>query len=463
MSTMKEKILMLLIFLSAYTAVQAGNMPRNIHVSENGRFLVGQDGKPFFYLGDTAWELFHRLTREKADEYLQSRAAQGFTVIQAVALAELGGLDVPNAYGFLPLDGKDPTRPAVKPGENDDYWDNVDWIVSRANELGLYVGLLPTWGSYWHDGDKPVFNPQNAYTYGKWIARRYRDAKIIWILGGDRNPENDRQRTIIREMAKGLREGDDGSHLITYHPGGAWGSADFFHGEEWIDFNMRQNGHNTWYEIYAKTLVDYKRVPARPVIDGEPIYEDHPVAFDAARRGHSVAADCRRALYWDLFNGACGHTYGHHSVWQFYDGNRQPVNNPLMTWREALKQPGAAQMKYAKELLLGYGYSDRIPATGKVLVENNIKSAWPGEGIYHFAATMDTKGSYLMVYAPVGRRFGVNTSVLRGEKLYGWWFNPRNGRRTKIGKVKKAASVNFITPTPGEETDWVLIVETKNK
>lgn len=460
---MKRKLLATLLCLAAALAVQAAIMPQAIRVSENGHYLIGQDGKPFFYLGDTAWELFHRLTREEADEYLRARAAQGFTVIQAVALAEFGGLDVPNAYGFLPLVGKDPAHPAVKPGENDDYWDNVDWIVSRANGLGLYVGLLPTWGSHWHDGGKPAFNPQNAYTYGKWIAGRYRNAKIIWILGGDRNPGNDRQRAIIREMARGLREGDGGSHLITYHPGGAWGSADFFHGEEWIDFNMRQNGHNTWYEIYAKTLVDYNRVPARPVIDGEPVYEDHPVAFDAARRGHSVAADCRRALYWDLFNGACGHTYGHHSVWQFYDYNRQPVNNPLMTWREALNQPGASQMKYAKELLLGYDYPNRIPATDMVLAGNNIKSAWPGEGIYHFAATMDAGGSYLMVYAPVGRRFGVNTTVLRGEDLCGWWFNPRNGRRTKIGKVKKAASVSFITPTPGEETDWVLIVETKNK
>ena len=86
---------------------------RPITVSENGHYLQYADGRPFFYQGDTAWELFHRLDREQADLYLRDRAAKGFNVIQAVALAELDGVDVPNAYGDLPLTDRDPSRPAV--------------------------------------------------------------------------------------------------------------------------------------------------------------------------------------------------------------------------------------------------------------------------------------------------------------------------------------------------------------
>jgi hypothetical protein len=44
---------------------QAQTLPR-LKVSDNHRFLVTQDGKPFFYLADTAWELFHRLDRQQA-------------------------------------------------------------------------------------------------------------------------------------------------------------------------------------------------------------------------------------------------------------------------------------------------------------------------------------------------------------------------------------------------------------
>jgi len=453
---------MCLLLVGPEMGVFAADIPERILVSENKRFLVDQDGNPFFYLGDTAWELFHRLSREEADEYLRCRAEQGFTVIQAVALAELDGIKVPNAYGFLPFHDEDPTRWSEGLGENDDYWDHVDWIIRRANEYGLYVGLLPTWGRYWHDGKQPVFNAERARLYGRKIAQRYKEAKVIWILGGDRNPENEDQKNIIRAMAEGIREGDGHTHLVTYHPGGSWGSADFFHGEEWIDFNMRQNGHNHWYDIYRKTLVDYQRAPVVPVMDGEPIYEDHPVAFNAQMRGHSVAADCRRALYWDLFNGAFGHTYGHHSVWQFYDEGRQGINNPLMTWHEAIHQPGANEMRYAKELLMSFPFLTRIPATDKVLADHPIASAWPGQGIYHFAATMDTDATYLMVYAPVGRPFIVKTSVLKGEKLTGKWFNPRNGKIKKIGRVRKADAVEFISPDPGEILDWILVLQSSN-
>src|SRR5262247_935715 len=88
------------------SSVQVLAAPR-LKVTENHRYLQYEDGKPFFYLGDTAWELFHRLNREEATQYLTNRAQKGFTVIQAVVLAQLGGLTVPNPYGDLPLIGGD--------------------------------------------------------------------------------------------------------------------------------------------------------------------------------------------------------------------------------------------------------------------------------------------------------------------------------------------------------------------
>jgi len=311
-----------------------------LKVSENKRFLVHADGTPFFYLGDTAWELFHRLNREEADKYLQNRSAKGFTVIQAVALAEVDGHRDPNPYGHLPLVDLDPARPAVSDGPNNDYWDHVDYIVDKANSLGLYIGFLPTWGRYWHDNvkdGKPLFTVQNAETYGRWLGRRYRDKHLIWILGGDRTIENDEQKEVIRAMAHGLAAGDGGAHLITFHPRGGGGSADYFHNDDWLDFNMRQNGHNAKFnEGFQNTRADYDRMPVKPVIDGEPIYEDHPVSFRADNLGHSISSDVRRPLYWDLFTGAFGHTYGHHSVWQMWQPGRGPINNPLMPWYEAI-------------------------------------------------------------------------------------------------------------------------------
>ena len=436
-----------------------------LQVSTNKRFLQHADGTPFFYLGETAWELFHRLNREEANKYLTDRAKKGFTVIQTVALAELDGLRVPNAYGHLPFVDFDPTRPAIKDGADNDYWDHVDYIVNRANELGMYIGFLPTWGQYWHD-PQPLFNVVNAEKYGEFLGDRYKDSKIIWIVGGDRRIENEEQKEVIRAMVRGLKKGDGGNHLITFHPVGWASSSQHFHTEDWLDFNMRQTSHFTDFtNNYSQTADDYALQPPKPVIDGEPLYEDHPIAFRADRFGHSIAADVRRPLYWNLFLGAFGHAYGHHSVWQMYDPekNRRPVNTPLMSWQEALNQPGASQMMYGRLLMESRPFLTRIPDPS-IIVTSNVPTAMPGEGRYRFVATRDEAGTYAMVYAPVGREFSVRMDVIRGKEVTAWWYNPRNGKATKIGAFSNEQEVrSFTPPDKGEMIDWVLVLDNAAK
>jgi hypothetical protein len=439
----------------------AASLPK-LKVSDNRRFLVTESGQPFFWLGDTAWELFHRLNREEAVQYLDDRAAKGFTVIQAVALAELDGLNTPNPYGHRPLLDNDPTKPDVKDGPDNDYWDHVDFIVREANRRGMYIGLLPTWGDKWNKkwGVGPeIFTPQNAEAYGRWLGQRYRDAGLVWILGGDRPIENDTHREIIRAMARGLCAGHGGAHLITFHPMGGQGSAQYFHEEDWLDFNMRQNGHNLEFTgRYDQTRKDYDRTPVKPVLDGEPVYEDHPVAFAPDQQGHSVAADVRRPLYWNLFSGAFGHTYGHHSVWQMWAPGREPINRPLMPWYEAIRQPGAGQMQHAKHLLLSRPFLTRVP-DDSVIVTDRVPSSVPGAGRYRFVATRDTEGTYAMVYAPVGRAFKVRMDVIRGAPVRAWWFNPRDGKATAIGTFENQGVREFTPPDPGELLDWVLVLD----
>ena len=248
-----------------------------LSVSPNRRFLTHDDGSPFFYLGDTAWELFHRLNREDASRYLEDRAAKGFTVVQAVAISEFDGPSDPNADGDLPLHGQDPARP------NGAYFRHVDWIVDRAAQLGMFVGMLPTWADKvgpmnWGTGPE-VFTIEHAATYGRFLGERFKDAPILWILGGDRNPTTPEHIDIWRSMAEGLAAGDGGNHLRTFHPQGRSSSATFVHKEDWLDFNMVQSGH---HELngpnYRMIDADYARVPVKPVLDAsKPCYEHHPV------------------------------------------------------------------------------------------------------------------------------------------------------------------------------------------
>jgi hypothetical protein len=343
------------------TSVAARDLPR-LKVSDNGRFLVTEQGKPFFWLGDTAWLLLQNLTEEEAEHYLRDRAAKRFTVIQAMAVP-WNSRAVPNAAGELAFIDGDPTRP------NEKYWTHVDAVVAMAARLGLYIGLLPTWGDAYspREGGEELLTPENAGIYGEFLGRRYRDRPVIWILGGDRSPENDRHLDTIRALARGLRRGDEGRHLMTFHPGGWSTSSRWFHEDDWLAFNMIQSGHHDRnipnYDLIA---ADYALHPPKPCLDGEADYEDHPVNWHP-ENGHFNDYDVRKTAYWAAFAGAHGHTYGCNEVWQFYVPGRQPYGDPRRPWQEAISLPGAAQMQHLRGLIASRPFLSRIPDQSLVL------------------------------------------------------------------------------------------------
>ncbi|TAH19241.1 MAG: DUF4038 domain-containing protein [Cytophagales bacterium] len=445
-----KKILLSICFLSLYFASLA-----QFRVSENKRFIL-RDGKPFFWLGDTAWELFHRLNREQAEYYLKRRAEQGYTVIQSVVLAEFDGLHAPNPYGDVPLAFDDPTKPIEK------YFQHVDYIIDKANQYGLVIGLLPTWGDKlfkagWGKGPE-IFTKDNAKIYGKWIGNRYKDRKnIVWILGGDRNPRNQTDIEVWRAMAAGIEEAIGGSEnaMISFHPQpNEESSAEWFHTDEWLDFNMFQTGHCRDKPVYDYISRGYQKMPTKPVMDSEPIYEDHPVCFNAKEFGTSNSYDVRRYAYLDLFAGAFGHTYGCHDIWQFYSPYHEAVNNPHIYWQEAMELPAANQMKFVRQLLEARPLLDRIPDQSLV-EENNL---YVGERI------QATRGNdYAFVYASTGKPFMVNLGKITGNHLNAYWFNPRNGEVKFLEKLDNKGKKRFSPPSSGYGHDWVLMLDDASK
>jgi hypothetical protein len=432
-----------------------------MRVSENKRFLVRHDGSPFHWFGDTAWELFHRLNREDAHRYLKKRAEQDFTVIQAVVLAEFQGVREPNAYGDLPFIGEDPAKP------NDAYFTHVDWIVRQANDLGLVIGMLPTWGDKvgktYGDGPR-IFGSKNARNYGEFLGQRYRDADIVWILGGDRLVDSDEKRKIWRAVGEGLRAGDRGGHLVTFHPRGgdekvSTSSNVFPNTDPFLDFNMRQNGHFSSTATWARIAADYALSPAKPVIDGEPIYEDHPIGFDSPRNGYSTATDCRRFMYWDLFSGAFGHSYGHHSVWQFHTAARgEGVNKPINDWFEAIDSPGSWQIRHARALLGSRPFLTRVPDT-LLRVPAAVPTAVPGAGTKFINATSSATRDYAFVYSATARPYTLDARLLSGDCQHFWWFNPRDGSHIDLGTHRRSTFLDVVPPFRGEDIDWILVID----
>jgi hypothetical protein len=451
-----------------------------IRVSDNRRYLVDQTGRPFFWLGDTDWELFHRMTREEADEFLETRRKQGFNVIQAVALAEFNGLRQPNRYGDWPLNNEDPTQLATTPGNDPknnyeyDYWDHVDYVISKIIEKGMYVGLLPTWGDkvahMWGEGPI-VFNEQNAEVFARTIATRYKDKKdnILWILGGDRptvysakvNTEELQfdDRPVWRAMAKAIEGVLGKDAFITYHPYGAHSSSEGIHEDEWLDMNAFQSGHGS-REMEAWTLVtkDLSLKPLKPVLDMEPCYEDHPVnpwdgKWTRGGRGYFSAYDVRARIYRGVFAGACGVTYGHHSVWQFLNKELyQPINtgDTTITWQKASEAAAAGQMKYLKDLMLSRPYFVRIPDQTIIL----SKAGTDYKDL--LMATRDANNTYAFIYLPNNEPVTVDVSRISGGTKKVYWYSPESGK-TIPGPDAKSGQRTFTPPKEGR--DWVLVID----
>lgn len=431
-----------------------------LKISPNGHFLQYQDGTPFFWLGDTGWDLFFKLNLNQIKTYLDNRAAKGFNVIQAVALPEQNGLVVPDRYHQLPFNHQDPAQP------NGQYFKLIDSTIQLAAARHIYIGLLPTWGDkvtkLWGKGPV-VFDSVNAYTYGKWLGSRYKEAwNIIWIIGGDRPAFIDTMdwRPVWRAMVRGIREGTGGKALITYHPSGESSSTRFWSNDSTtLDVNMMQSGHRTHdIPVWEWVRRDYHLKPAKPVLDGEPNYEDHPVNWNP-KNGYFRDYDVRKQIYRSVFSGTCGVTYGHNSIFQFYGPGDRKINYADRYWTEALDRPGAFQAGYLKKLILSRPSLTRVPD------QSMITDGQGKDHAHYITAFRDAEGTYAMIYMPVGQKIRIKTASIHAKKIKAWWVNPKTGKVAKSFsfKAKQQDDRWFTSPETGPGNDWVLVLDDAKK
>ncbi len=432
-----------------------------IKVSSDGHYFQYENSDPFFWLGDTGWLLFKKLNRDDAAMYLETRKQQGYNVIQVMLLHEMS---VTNWQGTPALLDEDAARPHVTSGNdpNDstayDYWDHVEYVIDLAAEKGLWMALVPVWGSNVKAGK---VNEAQASAYGTFLSERFGDKpNIIWLNGGD----------VVGEIGKSVWNtlgstihSRDSQHLMTFHPRGRRMSSEWFHEEPWLDFNMFQSGHRVYNQDTARdsyrfgpdnwkyVAIDWQQQPAKPTLDGEPSYEEIPHGLHDPSLPYWGASDVRRYAYWSVFAGGAGFTYGHNSIMQFYreaDGEEKAYGAKSY-WQEAIHYPGAVQMKHLKNLMLAFDYFTRVPAPELVVDQ--------GEQ-YEYQAATKGKG-YVLVYTYTGREIHLKMGALAGEELSAQWFNPRTGAYTDIGKVANAGTQVFRPEGETENgNDWVLVL-----
>jgi len=462
---MNYKPIIFITFLFIANVIQGQNTPiGKLKISGNNRFLTTENGDPFFWLGDTGWLLFVKTNREEAEKYLEDRRRKGFNVIQVMVVHNVKA--AVNVYGDSALIGKNVAMPKVTQGNSFsdstqyDFWDHMDYIIDIAAKKGIYMALVPVWGTNVKNG---WVSREQAKAYATFLAKRYKDKKnIIWLNGGDtKGSDSTETWRIIGNTLRTI----DPNHLITFHPFGRHTSSLWFHNEPWLDFNMFQSGHRDYLQDTAKGELhygpdnwkfinhDFALKPVKPTLDGEPSYEKIPHGLHDTLQTYWTENDVRRSAYWSVFAGGCGFTYGDNAVMQFYKPtDKKSAYGAKNYWYEAINDPGAAQMFYLKSLIISGSYFERI-ADQSLIADQGIR--------YNYQVA--TRGKdYAFIYTYNARTIKVNMGKIEGVEVKASWYNPRNGSLIHIGDFENKGTTEFNPPGEKQEgNDWVLILDKK--
>jgi hypothetical protein len=337
----------------------------------------------------------------------------------------------------------------------------VDYVVDLAAEKGLYIGLVPIWGTNVRKGG---VSRKEAAIYAEWLANRFKNrSNIIWLNGGDIKGSD--SIYIWNDIGRIINQVDT-TNLITFHPFGRTTSSTWFHNEDWLDFNMFQSGHRRYDQDDTELAYgednwrfvnyDYALIPIKPTIEGEPSYEGIPQGLHDPTQPYWEDKDLRRYAYWSVFAGGFGFTYGANSVMQFHKPDDiNPSFGVREYWDEGIKLPGSGQMQFLKKLMLSRPYLERVPDQSLIAGENGVKYDY-------LVATRGT--DYALIYTYTGRSIPVQMGKISGNTLKATWFKPSDGTAIYIGEFENTGTFTF--ETPGEKADgddWVLVLDDASK
>ena len=448
-----------------------------LRVGVNRHFIEHEDGKRFFWLGDTAWRL---TTLKPVDvrRYFSIRARQGFNVVHFNATSWA----FPNWDGFLPFVGNGPTWEGFSPEE--EYWRHIDSIFDIAESHGIYLQLSPWWGHHADSklGSRYFASPEeDNFRFGKFLGERYGfRSNLLWCVSGEYQRPYTERRPIpmpvehlkhFDSIAEGMRAGESFRHLMTIHPNGLYSSSEDFHDHEWLDFNTVQT-HKGFDYIDHLITDDWEREPVKPVLNSEGWYEAEPSMYELPTwEKMDVNWLQRLQAYWSVFFGSFGYTYGHSQVWKM----RELTNTQGTFPGQALGSDAPSQLIHLRNLVEHYASADWSPDR-RLLTGSSTGSDFGrfyGTSPNLNCAIRANDSSWAMVYSTRGMNICIRTDHLNNGKGRFAWFSPEKGKwwndsdcseqplwEPESFPCGEATSNQWFYPPHGERdgNDWVLFI-----
>ncbi|MBN1275590.1 DUF4038 domain-containing protein [Candidatus Woesearchaeota archaeon] len=423
-----------------------------LSIHSSGRYLVDQNGEPFFLNGDTPWSLIVQPSKEDAKYYLQSRKQSGFNAVQIMLIGHKQSDNPPkNHYGDAPFTDKTFTTP------NEAYFAHADYVIDTATEEGFVILLAPLWlgwmcSSTYQQGWCSEFkeaSESDMLAWGRYVGNRYKDYdNIIWIIGGDMDPTDPAItgdpaafKSKIEKFVEGIQQYDPDA-LLTFHNKRGQLAVDTWPNANWLNVN---NVYSKEDEIPAEAERAYEHSPIKPFFMIEGVYEN-------AAQG-ITAQGLRAQAYRTILSGGFGHVFGNCPLFHF---NAASCDNfcEQISWKGELDSEGTQGMTHFNNLFASLDWHLFVPDLDHTV----LKSGYGTLGAMDYAAAASASdGSTIVAYLPTQRTVTVDTTILSGSQAAASWYNPRDGTTTSIGTSAQATSKSYTTPT-SSGPDWVLVL-----
>jgi Protein of unknown function (DUF4038)/Putative collagen-binding domain of a collagenase len=442
----------------------------SLQISGNQRFLVDQNGKPFFVMLDAGWEAPAQLTSAQIDQYLDDRKARGFTASILQMTNMLYSSQQPtyqNAYGNNPFSTINNTGSPYYLATTcdfsttvDSYWQIVDYMCAallKRNMVGVffpaYVGFPTSPAQGWYT---PMMADTTGHlqTFGAFIANRYGNYKnIIWGMSGD-NTLSQADLTQNWNIVTGMRSVR--TDMLIYAKAqrnvSGWtlltndGGLSLYPGFNVNNAYIKCESGN--YTQITDSAAEYGRSPILPFFVDETDYEGD---------GTATAQDLRIGMYGPMCSGACGVTFGNEQLWGFGCANNLIANGPAATLASSLNTTGSQQTTILMQLVNAFAWQLLVPQTGTALVTTAL-----GSGSSAIAPALASDGTFAFIHTAAGTGFTVQMSAVTHSSVVARWFDPGNGTYTtdSASPLSNTGTHAFTTPgtNSGGGTDWVLVL-----
>lgn len=432
-----------------------------LKVHPSGRYLIHDDGTPFFWLGDTHWEFAYKERWDQSNHpgmnsmfkgMAKKRVNQGYNVYQTNLRSDsiMGGS---KNYWTESENGKLP---------------NVEFYQKELDRRMYYLadlGLVNALGFAWF---MSIINDVEGQKHlARYIIARYGALPIVWTLAGEvagykGGEEREKLINEWRKVALYIEELDDYGSLQTAHYTNERPFADYYQDESWFDFTLNQAGHGDFPISSDHYREFYKKYSKKPFIEGECFYEFCSTLEENGTR-MCTADMMRRVAYMSIQLGGCGYTYGAQGIWDNVWEKNQPntmgiFNRFDITWYEAIDGIGGEQMGYMKDFYDKAHFWEFNPYED---IDNK-------EDINPFGkktplVSINENRDKMIIYYGDGARKTMKINGLKNGEYAAMWFNPRTGEYSTAFENMKIVDGSWELPVKKEQGDWLMVVEIQEK